>query len=100
MKEIAIVGAIWGLGLWFIYFGYFTTQCPKKFKQWVYAKRYRIFILDLVIVFLGNMIINKASGSVTAGIGTFVLAFASFAASIIMMMGVWAKRKVSGLVGG
>lgn len=100
MLDVAIIGAIWGLGIWLVYFGYFTTQAPKKLKRWIYAKKYRIFILDLVVVFLGNMVINKASGTIVSGIGTFVLALTSFTASLIMIFFSWSKRKVSELIGG
>jgi hypothetical protein len=95
VNDVLLTGVIWGAGLWIIWFGYFITQCPKALKNWVYRKRWRIFMLDLVIVFLGNNIINKASGTVTAGVGTFVLMFLAFGASCVMMFYFWAKQRVS-----
>jgi hypothetical protein len=93
MQDLAIVGAIWGLGLWALWFGYFLVYLPSWIKTWVLNKKWRIIALDIIITFLGNRIINQASGTVTAGIGTFVLMFACFGSSSLLMVYMWTKKK-------
>jgi hypothetical protein len=86
MPDFLVIGVVWGVGLWFLWFSYYLLQAPKWFKRWIMEKKYRVLVLDAMITFLGHLIINQGSGTIVAGIGTFVLLFMCLAGSTVLIL--------------
>lgn len=100
MYQMAIIGVAWGLGLWALWTGYFLVWSPRIFRNFVLRKKYRVIMCDLAITILGSRLMLTTGGSVTAGIGTFVLMFSCFLSSSLVIMILRAKELIGGLGGG
>jgi len=79
-----IMGVMWALIIWFVWYGYWFFGAPAWFKKWVYSSKLLMLMLDAAIVIGGGVGMTKVSGSITAGVGSAILALLCFITTILI----------------
>jgi len=91
IEQMALLGFAWGIGIWGLWMGYLMVWCPTFIKNIIMSRKIYIIACDLIVTYFGSKLISSSSGSIAAGIGTFVLLMACFTSSSIIIQ--IAKRK-------
>ena len=85
MMDVAVVGFMFGSALMLLWVAYYFTYMPKSFKRWILSNKYRVLALDVVIILLGNITLNKFTGTIVSAIATLSFGLMCFAFSFTMI---------------